>query len=298
MLTRVTVIGCGLIGGSIVKRLRETQAAAHLSVIDAESVLSRSAALVDAVAVSGSREALALVQNSDLVVLATPVRAIIASLPGVLASMAPHAVVTDTGSSKRAVLDAAANSPACRRFVAGHPMAGREIGGYDASDPALFLSARWFLVTSGLGPESAPDLDALARVEELVRVLGAEPQPCDADSHDRAMAYVSHVPQLISSAVHGAAARAGVVDRAGPGFRDVTRIAGGPSSMWRDIFDTNRQYIAEALGELLRPLLELQGELQRGEPAATERALALLEEAQLTKAEAQASIKPKAPAVS
>jgi len=172
-------------------------------------------------------------------------------------------------------------------------MAGREVGGYEASDAALFVSARWYVVSEGQLPADSPDADAVARVHELIHAMGANPQPCDADAHDRAMAYVSHVPQLVSSAVHGAATRAGALDSAGPGFRDVTRIAGGPAAMWRDIFATNRGYIAEALGELLRPLLELQRELERGDPAAIDRAVALLEEAHATKRQTQAPPKPK-----
>jgi len=107
----------------------------------------------------------------------------------------------------------------------------------------------------------------------------------DADAHDRAMAYVSHVPQLIASALYGVAARAGVLGEAGPGFRDLTRIAGGPPPVWRDIFESNRQEIAAALGNILEPLVDFRNKLAAGDEKALDAAIALLERAHVAKSD-------------
>src|SRR6185295_20141108 len=102
---------------------------------------------------------------------------------------------------------------------------------------------------------------SLDRATALAEAVGAEPTPIAAAAHDRAMAYVSHAPQLVASAVYAVAARAGVIGEAGPGFRDVTRISGAPASTWRDIFETNRDALCVALGEFLEPLVELRRRL-------------------------------------
>jgi prephenate dehydrogenase len=293
MLGRVTVIGCGLIGGSLVKRLRERKGAVRVSAIDCTEVLDAARTYLDDAATPGAPSAVALVADSDLVVLATPTGAIVRDIAWVLDAVGPDAVVTDPGSVKRPVVAAAARHERAEQFVGGHPMAGREIGGFDASSSDLFEGARWFIVAStsaggatDRGPDSTVRMtcsDALARVVELVGAVGAEPVFVEADAHDRAMAYVSHVPQLLASALYGIAARAGVLPQAGSGFRDVTRIAGGPRAMWRDILEANRQKIATALGDVLDPLVHVRDALAQDGEAGLLAALDLLEQAQLAR---------------
>src|SRR5882672_5044579 len=106
------------------------------------------------------------------------------------------------------------------------------------------------------------------------------------------MAYVSHVPQLIASALYGVAARAGVLGEAGPGFRDLTRIAGGPPSMWRDIFESNRQEIAGALGHILEPLIDPRSKLLAGDEKAIDAAIALLDRAHEAKSDKPPACRP------
>jgi prephenate dehydrogenase len=293
MLGRVTVIGCGLIGGSLVKRLRDRHEAVRVSAIDRQEVLDAARAYLDDGATPGAPAAVALVADSDLVVLATPTSTIVRDIGWVLDAVGPDAVVTDTGSVKQPIVEAAARQQRAERFVGGHPMAGREIGGFDASSPGLFEGTRWFIVagTSLEGAtERSPDStvrmtysDAMARVVELVGAVGAEPIFVEADAHDRAMAYVSHVPQLLASALYAVAARAGVLGQAGAGFRDVTRIAGGPRAMWRDIFEANRQKIATALGDVVDPLVRVRDALAQDGEAGLSAALDLLEQAYLAR---------------
>ena len=107
--------------------------------------------------------------------------------------------------------------------------------------------------------------------------MGAEPVFVEPEAHDRAMAYVSHAPQLVASAIYAAAARVGVLTEGGAGFRDVTRIAGGPKAIWQDIVSANRHEIAAALGEILEPLIRMREGLVRDGDEGLSAALELLE---------------------
>jgi len=292
ILGKVTVIGCGLIGGSLVKALRARGGAASVSAVDGAEVLKKADPWLDSWAEAGSAEAKALVAGSDLVVLAVPIGAIIGSLGWVLTTVQKGAVVTDTGSVKKPIVAAARAHGNAAAFVAGHPMAGREVGGFDASSPDLFDRARWFLVADDERPAGSSSA-SLDRATALAEAVGAEPTPIAAAAHDRAMAYVSHAPQLVASAVYAVAARAGVIGEAGPGFRDVTRISGAPASTWRDIFETNRDALCVALGEFLEPLVELRRRLAVGDEGAIAAALALLDEAHAAKAKRHSELQPK-----
>jgi prephenate dehydrogenase len=278
MLGRVVVVGCGLIGGSVVRSLRQSGRASHLGAVDRGPVLAAAAPYIDAAAEPGAAKARELVSEADLVVLAVPVFAIIQSLDWVLDAIRDDAVVTDTGSVKKPIALAARRHARGPRFVGGHPMAGREVGGFEAATDDLFEGSRWFL-TSSEGDAGASSAAAIDRAAGLVRAVGAEPAVLEADAHDRAMAFVSHAPQLIASAVFAAAAQADVLAESGPGFRDLTRIAGGPAAMWRDIFESNRDQIAGALDAILEPLLAVRADLGAKEGASVDPALALLERA-------------------
>lgn len=278
MLGRVTVVGCGLIGGSIVKALRDRRAASAIGGVDRADVLLHARPYVDLAAPSGSSDARELVAESDIVVFAIPVASIVREIPWALDAARAGAVVTDTGSLKMPMIDAAARHSKGVQFVGGHPMAGREIGGFAASSAALFEQTRWFVTQS-----AASDGGAIARVTELVRAVGAEPVVIAPEEHDRAMAYVSHVPQLVASALYGAAADAGALETAGQGFRDMTRIAGGPAAIWRDIFEGNRDGVAKALADLLEPLNRLRDAFAQEREGGLTAALEVLERAQAAK---------------
>jgi prephenate dehydrogenase len=291
MLGRVAVVGCGLIGGSIVQGLRKKGRARHVSAVDHPEVLSVARPFLDAAAEPETPEARALVREADLVVLAVPVFAIIQSLQWVLGAIGDDTVVTDTGSVKKPILAAARSHPRGARFVAGHPMAGRETGGFESASADLFEGSRWFVVSESPGAANLTG-SAESRVAGLALALGAEPKVLDAGAHDRAMAYVSHVPQLVASTLYGAAASAGVLGEAGPGFRDLTRIAGGPPSMWRDIFRSNRGEIAVALAQILAPLVQLRDDLAAGDDRAIDAAIALLERAHQAKVDKSGTPQP------
>jgi prephenate dehydrogenase len=233
---------------------------------------------LDAGAEPGTDDAGRLIQSADLVVLAAPVGAIDAMLPKVLGEAGPQAAITDCGSVKQPIVAGIATHPQRSRFVAGHPMAGREIGGFAAASSGLFEGARWYLVREGAAP------DAFDRASALARVLGAAVVEVGAEEHDRAMAYVSHLPQLVASALVDIAAAASALADAGPGFRDTTRIAGGPDAVWSDIFRANACEVAKAMDELVSSLSAARDELvaygRQGDRSATlDRTMTILERA-------------------
>jgi prephenate dehydrogenase len=208
---------------------------------------------------------------SDVAVLALPVRVIQAELPFVL----DHApVVTDCGSTKRAICAKVAEHPRRGRFVAAHPMAGAPEGGIEQACDDLFEGKRWLVCPEG------SDRDAVQVVEHLITSVGAHTISLSAPEHDRAVARTSHLTQLLASALLmvGHAAKAEFV--AGPSFASATRVAGGPEAMWQDIFATNADEIAAALSELVGELTRVQRELAES-PAELDAARDLLARARL-----------------
>jgi prephenate dehydrogenase len=237
--THVGIVGLGLIGGSIALGIRTSWPAVRITGVDRADV-------VDAAATQGAIDdgALALsgLESCELVVLAAPVPAILSLIAEAGASRL-GAVVTDVGSTKR-VITAAAAEAGLRSFIGGHPIAGSEHAGLSHARADLFAGRPWMLVG-----EHAADA-TLVGVERFVRGLGAEPRRVDAASHDRTMAYLSHLPQLMAIALMTAAGEAcgedGLAD-AGRAFHEMTRLAWSRSDVWRGILATNGDFVAEAL---------------------------------------------------
>jgi prephenate dehydrogenase len=269
---RVVVVGLGLIGGSVALALREAVAGVRVTGVDRAAVLAMPASaraadeLLDVDAPQALQRAAA---NSDLVVLSTPVRVIGELLPQLLAC-AP--LVTDCGSTKRAIAASVADSPRRARFVPGHPMAGAPSGGIELARADLFRDRRWLLC-----PDDC-DADAIDGVEALVVRVGAKPVRLALAEHDRAVAHTSHATQLIASALSVAAKQAHAEIAAGPAFERTTQIAGGPESIWRDILATNADEVALALDVLVSELAAVRDEL-RAHPPSVERAMDLLRRA-------------------
>jgi prephenate dehydrogenase len=188
--------------------------------------------------------------GSELIVLAVPLSA----MPEMIAAIgrsSPAGIVTDVGSTKRTIITAA-RAAGLGRFVGGHPMAGTEHAGLDHARADLFQGRPWLLV------ESAPaDRDDGRRLEALVRAFGARPRWVGADEHDRTMAYVSHLPQLLATTLMNVAAQQ-VGDpgltAAGPAFLQMTRLASSPADLWQGILADNADFTAEALAALVEAL--------------------------------------------
>lgn len=252
---RISIIGLGLIGGSWGLALRNSGYRGVRVGFDKTEVLSRAqtAGAVDEVA----PDLASAVRGADLVILAAPVGAIINLLSQLKPSVMPGALVTDVGSTKRLICSRArelfGNEPL---FLGGHPLAGKERCGIENSDAALFQKARYVL--TALSPDDLGD----KRVKEfslLVESVGARPFVTDPQTHDRAMAFLSHVPQLLSTGLASLIAEQSAeeflpAELAASGFRDVTRLADSPYGLWRDICLTNIENIQSALESLVEKL--------------------------------------------
>jgi prephenate dehydrogenase len=239
---RIGVVGLGLIGGSVALACRATWTDIHLTGVDRPEIIA--AAQADGL-INDSCATAAELADHDLVVLATPVLAILEALPA-LAAAGTRAVVTDVGSTKRRIV-AAAHEAGLRSFVGGHPMAGAEHSGLAHARADLFSARRWLLT-----PVDGDEANA-ERLTRFVSALGAVPYRMSADAHDRAVARVSHLPQVLSVALMNAAAigdgRAHWM-AAGPAFTEMTRLAASAADTWAGILATNADYIADALEEL------------------------------------------------
>jgi Prephenate dehydrogenase len=220
------------------------------------------------------------VEEADLVVLATPLSAILKLLGSVADHIPQGAFVTDVGSVKQPVLAQAADVlPDHVHFLGGHPMAGAEEGGIDHADPLLFENAMYALC---LPPNREADaLDGpLAPVVDFVEATGARPLRLAPDRHDRLVATMSHLPQLLAVALANTAAEADDADEdsplalelAGGGFRDMTRIAASPFDMWRDILVGNEGAILDAMSNFRRTLRSLRNRLIENDLDALEEA--------------------------
>ena len=259
-MTRLAIVGVGLIGGSLARAARARGVAGHIVGVDpafrdAERILG---ADIDAWCDPSDEASLErALSAADLIVLAMPVRVILTELERVLGF---GTTVTDCGSTKRAIVQAALQLPGTGRFVPGHPMAGLPEGGVEHASADLFVGRRWILC-----PESSSPA-AFQQVEDFVRQVGATPVNMAADAHDRAVALTSHVPQVLASALGARAAESGAEVAAGPGFASATRVAGGSPEIWRDIFASNADEVCRALGDIISELERVRSGLARPQP--------------------------------
>lgn len=243
----VAVVGLGLIGGSLARAL----AAKGYRVLGVEPRARARAAARRAKAVAAFLPGVgAALARADVVLLAAPPlanRELLREIAGAAPGRRP--IVSDVSSVKRPIL-AEARRLRGVDFVGGHPMAGRERGGFAASDASLFEGRPWVLCGG-----SARARRALAA---LARAAGARPVAVPAGEHDRAVALLSHLPQLVSWALADAARRDPVARRrlglAGPGWADMTRLARSPRGLWREIVGENRRELDRALRAFLSAL--------------------------------------------
>jgi len=273
---RVAVLGTGLIGGSFALAVRKAFPAIRIRGWDKPSVLERALELrvVDEI----QSELPKAVEGADLIFIALPVGLAIERLPEIARHVSRDALVTDACSTKRAICAAAQNCFSDDNvFLGGHPMAGSEVSGIDGADASLFQGAKYALVGAQDGPVSREQSEHIektdARIANFVRLIeaiGARPIWIDAVTHDRAAAFVSHLPQLVSVALAGVTREAtdqtGLpLTLAGRGLRDALRLAGSPYSVWRDIVLTNTDNLDIALDRLSQAIEHLRAHLRQRE---------------------------------
>ncbi|HZL49045.1 MAG TPA: prephenate dehydrogenase/arogenate dehydrogenase family protein [Solirubrobacteraceae bacterium] len=262
---RVAVLGLGLIGGSIGLAARG-RADAEVCGWDPDERV-RALALELGAIDQQAADIAGAVRGADVVFVAAPVGALGETVRAALAGADPGAVVTDVGSTKREV---AAAGVADERFIGGHPLAGAETAGVEHARADLFDGATWYL-TPARGSTAGVLYERLHR---LLTSFGAQPAAIDADTHDRLMASVSHLPHVFANLlVAEAASVLGGDDRqrlpaVGPSFRDATRVAGANTAIWTDIYLSNRDALIAGIDGVTERLGEVRAALAAGDAAA------------------------------
>jgi cyclohexadieny/prephenate dehydrogenase len=262
---RVTVIGLGLIGSSILRAVREAMPTVHLTGHDGDADVRetvRTLNLCDDVTDTAG----ASVTDADLVILCVPVGAMGAVAESLAADLPAEAIVSDVGSSKAGVAAALAAALPDNSVVPAHPVAGTERSGPDAGFAALFHH-RWCILT----PVPGTPEPAVLRVAEFWKRLGAEVETMEPAHHDKVLAITSHLPHLIAYTIVGTASdlesvtQSEVIKYSAGGFRDFTRIAASDPTMWRDVFLTNKDAVLEMLQRFSEDLTALQRAIRWGD---------------------------------
>jgi prephenate dehydrogenase len=204
--------------------------------------------------------------GSDVVVLATPVGGIISLIDKLAPHLSAGILLTDVGSTKSEIAESAQavfGRDAHKRFLPGHPMAGKENGGVEFADAELFRGAVWFFTSL---PQQKLTGGKIAEYVGWIKKIGAKPAILNPSEHDELCAWISHVPQMISTAlastlVEEYGPKAPLLESGGRALREMTRTAASPYSMWRDIALTNKKYIADALQKLEQKLAHIRESL-------------------------------------
>lgn len=263
-IRQITIIGTGLIGGSLALALRKRKFAGRIVGCDREGTLERArlcGAIDEGVADPGDA-----VRGSQVVVLATPVLAICDLIERLGPALPSKTLLTDVGSTKTAVVERALKvfgNSAGKRFLAGHPMAGKEMSGVDFADADLFQKAVWFLSPI---PEQNLNEGLFAEFAGWIDAIGARIAILPAEEHDRLCAWISHVPQMISTALASAlveefGAEAPLLPAGGRALQEMTRISASPYSMWRDVAISNKKNLENALWKVEQRLAHIRENL-------------------------------------
>jgi prephenate dehydrogenase len=274
LITRATILGTGLIGGSFALALRKYATDLRIAGWDRPEIVNqaRSRNILDEAFAGDLAPAL---RGADLIFIALPIGVTLDLLPEI-ARLAPrHALVTDACSTKLRISQCAAESfsAATALFLGGHPMAGREVAGISQADADLFRNAPYALIADSGVPSDSSAAERDPRVAAFIKLLekiGARPLWLGAQQHDYAVGMVSHLPQLaavaLGSFLYDHLDENGLpITVAGPGLRDSLRLAGSPYSTWRDIVLTNREVLSAALDLFARRLDDLRERLNSRE---------------------------------
>jgi prephenate dehydrogenase len=254
---RVGIVGVGLIGGSLGLAIKEVAPAVRIIGVGRNKTKLGLALKMGAIDDSGF--GFDGLRDCDLIFLAMPVDQIIDALKLIGEFLKPGAIVSDVGSTKRLICSAAWNNmPAGVEFIGGHPVAGREVAGVGNSLSSLFAGAPYVLCPRpGFPSPGLPKLDA------LLGSLRARVCIMTPEEHDHAIAWVSHLPQLLSTTLANAVIGRRI-DISGKGLRDMLRLAASPYSVWHGIIETNRDNIERALEDFAGHLEQIRGQLRSG----------------------------------
>jgi prephenate dehydrogenase len=263
---RIAILGVGLIGGSIGLAARRRDGGEVVGFDPDPATLAR--AVSSGVVDRGAETPREACEAAEVVFCAAPVASLPQLAGAALEASGADTVVSDVGSTKREIVAALGED---ERFIGGHPLAGAETSGVENARADLFEGARWYLTPTERSGGLLYD-----RLQRAVSDLGARPQAIAAETHDRLMATVSHLPHVVANVLVGQAAEELTRDsermpEVGPSFRDTARVAGANPAIWGDIFSSNRAAVAEAIeatGERLREAARLIREGDREAVAA------------------------------
>ncbi len=271
---RVTVVGCGLIGSSFALAMRRAKGCRQIAGWDTSPDVLKQAlerGIIDEVDNAFSNGA---ISASDLIYLAMPVGEIARFFKECRTTIKDGAVVTDSGSTKVELCSLGRSylgkGP---RFVGGHPIAGSHLSGIAQARADLFEGQPYILITDAEHVHT----DTLMALHRTLESFGARVYFLTAEEHDRAMAFVSHLPQLLSTVLARVVAEQSgkpkLQELAGAGYRDMTRLAGSPWSIWRDILSKNSDEITLALDAFIEKLSAVRSDLRNGDGQANESSL-------------------------
>ena len=258
-MTKIAIVGTGLIGASVGLAARRA-GAERVTGWDPDPTHLDAAG--ERGAVEPAADLAAALEGADLAVVAAPVTALPAQVRAVLDASAPSVTVTDVGSTKGGVCDAAAG---VGRFVGGHPICGSEARGPEWATAEIFEGATWFLT-----PVAATDPDSYTALHGFVSGLGAVPVAIAPEAHDRLVAVTSHLPHALANVLLNQAGGGKIeghdpLDAAGGSLRDMTRVAGANPRIWVDIFLENREALAGSLAEHRRRVEQVEAALAEGD---------------------------------
>jgi prephenate dehydrogenase len=272
---QIVIVGLGLMGGSLAGAL-QGQCQSVIGVARREETVE--AALERGLIDRGTTNLQSGVQRANVVVLATPVRAITRLLDEIAPLLPADCLVMDLGSTKAQIINKMASLPEHIQPVGGHPMCGKETAGIVAADSGLFRGCTFVLTP--LPRTSAP---ALELAHALVEAIGARPLLVEANLHDQVVATISHLPYalacaLVATADNVASTQPVVWELAASGYRDTSRLAGSDVTMMLDILLTNRNAVLEALNTYSTQLRELASLIREGDVEGLRDALTLIRE--------------------
>lgn len=269
MIDRISILGTGLLGASVGLALRKAGFQGQITGWNRspeQASLAREMGAINTIADDPVEAARA----GQVVLLSVPVFATLDYMEKLAPILRPEQLVTDVGSTKRMITEAATrlyNTPERAAFLPGHPMAGKERGGAALADADLFFGAVWLFTDDPSAQRSAQGAALVAEWRRLVGVMGAKALDLDAARHDDLVAWVSHLPQFTATALSalleeevGAAPE--LKDVGGRALREMTRLGSSPFSMWRDIAHTNTEAIERALQVLEQRLAYLRENLR------------------------------------
>lgn len=260
---KITIIGVGLIGGSLGLALKEKKANFKIVGIDKQEIIEK--AIARGAIDEGTVNLKEGIEEADIVIIATPVKTILNLLTQINPFLKKGCLVTDTGSTKQQIVQKA-NKVLSKDifFIGGHPMAGSEEYGIDSANSHLFQDKTYILT-----PTKKSNLIAIEKISSLIKMIGGKRLILNSLEHDRIVGTVSHLPQIVAVSLVNMVSELvrkennnNYFKAVGEGFKDITRIASSPYKIWEDICDTNQENILEMIREFRNYLGVIEDKLK------------------------------------